>query len=209
MGIPLSRYLAYTDRCRQLTTESQSQSQAILRQSDTIRAIVNRIASTANYRTYQYHAPERIYPTMQVFLPYPDYRQSLNCLDNSRLGNQIYREALTLLRDGWSNHPAYIMWQYYKHSLCSYCLIGLDILSKRGRHYPHHYTTFITMQKSFKRTGKPWWLGDNRIHRSHRAALLHKDYNHYSRFGWKEQPTTPPHPYYWPKPLPPKSRKLP
>jgi len=41
----------------------------------------------------------------------------------------------------------------------------------------------------------PAWLGDERVHASHRAALLWKAPEHYSAFGWTEEPE---YNYYWP-----------
>lgn len=41
----------------------------------------------------------------------------------------------------------------------------------------------------------PPWLGDDRVHSSHRANLLRKDFEHYSQFGWSEHPQEG---YYWP-----------
>lgn len=42
----------------------------------------------------------------------------------------------------------------------------------------------------------PEWYGDDRLHSSHRAALLAKDLPFYSKFGWNEQPALS---YFWPK----------
>lgn len=42
---------------------------------------------------------------MQVFLPYPDLRASVSCLDPKRLGNQVYREAKTLISGGCTTTP--------------------------------------------------------------------------------------------------------
>ena len=148
------------------------------------------------------HSTERGNPIragkMQTFLPYPDYHKALSCLDADRLGNQVYRECLTLLNGGWKHHPASIMWRQYMYSLCDYAIAGLEILTDRGLHYPHHYTTIQNLQVSFRNRGKPYWIGDERLHSSHRAALLGKDTEYYSRFGWTETPTQSPHPYYWP-----------
>jgi hypothetical protein len=41
----------------------------------------------------------------------------------------------------------------------------------------------------------PPWLGDERLHASHRANLLRKSAGYYRRFGWTESPDMP---YYWP-----------
>jgi hypothetical protein len=42
---------------------------------------------------------------------------------------------------------------------------------------------------------KPWWLGDDRLHSSHRSNLLRKDYGYYSKFGWDEPDNIE---YFWP-----------
>jgi hypothetical protein len=42
---------------------------------------------------------------------------------------------------------------------------------------------------------RPCWLGDERLHASHRSSLLRKLPEHYSRFGWKEPDDMP---YFWP-----------
>jgi hypothetical protein len=41
----------------------------------------------------------------------------------------------------------------------------------------------------------PPWLGDERVHSSHRAALLFKDQTWYSQFNWPEKPIKD---YFWP-----------
>ena len=40
----------------------------------------------------------------------------------------------------------------------------------------------------------PHWLGKEEFHSSHRANLLRKDYEYYSKFGWKEDLGNP---YVW------------
>jgi hypothetical protein len=145
---------------------------------------------------------------MQVFLPYPEYYPSLDCLDPSRLGNQVYRECKTILNGGWKHHPVYKMWLPYRYSLCDYAITGLEILKKRGRYYPHWFKYFRELQKTLTDTGKPIWLGDERLHKSHRAMLYWKDPVHYIDFhgdyidliGRENTNTSnPPKPeYYWP-----------
>lgn len=41
----------------------------------------------------------------------------------------------------------------------------------------------------------PPWLGDERVHASHRSNLLRKLPAHYSRLGWSEPDDLP---YFWP-----------
>lgn len=133
---------------------------------------------------------------MQTFLPYPDFRRSLETLDKTRLGNQIYREGLTLVRGGWKNHPISKMWKGYEFALCTYCLIGLDVLSSRGRHYPHWIEYFTNKRTEYKNTGMPSWIGDEEFHRSHRLNLLFKNPEHYSKYFNEKIPQEKPE-YIW------------
>jgi len=124
-------------------------------------------------------------------------------LDPKRLGNQVYREGLTLIRGGWKHHPASKMWRGYEHSLAQYCLAGLDVLLEiYNRDYPHHRDTFNRYLQAFLDTGKPPWLGMNEFHSAHRSILLYKNWSWYYKFGWKEEPAKPDKngrlPYIWP-----------
>ena len=134
---------------------------------------------------------------MQTFLPHADFKQSMACLDDSRLGNQVYREGMTLLRGKWPNHPASKMWRGYEAALANYLMAGVIELKRRGKDY----------------TGRPWyyelesaaigsdlaplppWLGDVNFHASHRSNLLRKDKEWYGQFGWAEPDNLP---YVWP-----------
>ena len=132
---------------------------------------------------------------MQTFLPYPDFHESMKVLDDKRLGNQVYRECLTLIRGGWPNHPASKMWRGYEFSLAVYALAGLDELHCRGRLYDHHRKTFMKLMRDFPDTGAPPWLGREDFHASHRSNLLRKYPEWYGRFGWTEPDDLP---YVWP-----------
>ena len=125
---------------------------------------------------------------MQVFMPYPSLEQSVKCLDPSRLGNQIYREAKTLITGKWPNHPAAKLWAGHKHALALYCLYGLEELTARGRHYQKWYDFFGHHYNFEPDTGLPSIVGTERFHAGHRAALLAKNPTWYSQFGWTEQP---------------------
>ena len=139
---------------------------------------------------------------MQTFLPYPDLQQSVMVLDPKRLGNQVYRECKTLVGGGWANHPASKMWRGHEFQLCQYALLGLEELQNRGKHYPHHVSWFLRMQDELPDTELPEWFGDERVHSSHRAALLYKYPEWYGQFGWSEEPAVPNAkgslPYFWP-----------
>ena len=134
---------------------------------------------------------------MQTFLPYASFTDSMACLDDSRLGNQVYREGMTLLRGGWPNHPASKMWRGYEPALVEYLIQGVLELHKRGKDYHDRPWCYELMQQRDINwhIHRPPWLGDERVHSSHRANLLRKDPVWYGKFGWTEEPQEG---YYWP-----------
>lgn len=136
---------------------------------------------------------------MQTFLPYPDIRASLACLDDRRLGKQR-AEALQVLRAlaaeredrpyGWRRHPVARMWRGHDDLLGAYLNASLDEWERRG------FRNGIP-RVAVPGTGLslPAWWADPRLHGSHRSALLRKAPAHYGRFGWREPPDLP---YFWP-----------
>ena len=135
---------------------------------------------------------------MQTFLPYPDYYQSARCLDNKRLGKQRV-EALQIhnivsgkrTTGGWINHPAVKMWEGYQYSLANYHNIMIEEWMRRGF---KNTMQFMESSNTGKYVPVPTWLGNDKLHSSHRSNLLRKDYNHYSQYGWDESNDLP---YYW------------
>jgi hypothetical protein len=120
---------------------------------------------------------------VQTFLPYADFAQSAKCLDYRRLGKQRV-EAMQILSTltgqskGWRNHPAVKMWEGYEIALRLYHNIMIDEWVSRGyKNTMRHFRIIHSL------CVMPHWLGDERVHSSHRANLLRKD------------PTSG---YYWP-----------
>jgi hypothetical protein len=136
---------------------------------------------------------------VQTFLAYADFSKSAAVLDNSRLGNQCYRECLTLLRGGWANHPASKMWRGYEYALCDYALALVREMERRGRWKPaviERWRTYYTeYQAQLTNTGLPSWIGHEPFHAAHRSNLLRKDPIHYGQFGWTEPDNLE---YVWP-----------
>lgn len=132
---------------------------------------------------------------MQVFMPYSDYQKSVSCLDPKRLGNQIYRECVTLINGGWPNHPASKIWINHKHHLAIYSLFGLKELAKRGWYYSNWFNFFTDIYVNTEDTGPPQIIGYELYHASHRSQLLRKNFDWYDQFGWKESPGE--FPYIW------------
>ena len=136
---------------------------------------------------------------MQTFLPYPSFTESMACLDNVRLGNQVYREGLTLIRGGWPNHPASKMWRGYECSLAHYCLRGAQEMASRDywkMEVVLRWCVYFQNEiDNYPDTGDPPWLGDNAIHASHRSNLIRKDPEYYGKYGWSEDQSLA---YVWP-----------
>lgn len=149
---------------------------------------------------------------MQTFLPYPDFKESARVLDRQRLGKQRI-ETLQILNvlcnnyqfpfNGmksnvpWGGHPAVKMWWTYENHLIDYGLAICDEWILRG-YKDTCREKILKYQKlapnGFK--GMPVnWLGNENFHSSHRAALLFKNPEYYSQFGWKENPIKK---YWWP-----------
>ena len=133
---------------------------------------------------------------MQTFLPYPSFPESMRVLDDSRLGNQVYREGMTLLRGGWPNHPASKMWRGYEDALALYLWAGVIELDKRGKDYDDRQWCIELRSKLTHSCPMPPWLGDGNFHASHRSNLLRKDPVWYGQFGWTEPDNLP---YVWPE----------
>lgn len=137
---------------------------------------------------------------MQTFLPYANFWVVAHCLDYRRLGKQRVeaKQILNVLmgkakpgkngKIAWENHPAVKMWRGYEPCLAHYMNAMIHTWIDCG--YKNNMDMiYLPNIKS------PWWLGDERLHSSHRANLLRKDYEHYSKFEWTEDPATE---YFWP-----------
>ncbi|KUI36944.1 cytoplasmic protein [Mycobacterium sp. IS-1496] len=149
---------------------------------------------------------------MQTFLPCEDFDASAEVLDMRRLGKQRVEviqvlRALTVPGYGWRHHPAAAMWAGYEEALVRY---GLQICAHwcRSGRADTCATTLVTdlgvtvgisavrPQAELGAAGElPPWLGDEAFHRSHQAALVKKDPDHYRPLF----PDVPDDlPYVWP-----------
>jgi len=138
---------------------------------------------------------------MQTFLPYPDFKKSAKCLDYKRLGKQrveakqilnILNGKAKLNKNGkisWENHPAVKMWKGYEKPLTQYMNTMIQEWIDRG------YKNTMEINRSNEKFDLPPWIGDDRLHSSHRSNLLRKNKDYYSKFGWIETNDLL---YYWP-----------
>ena len=138
---------------------------------------------------------------MQIFLPYEDMTKSLQTLDNKRLGKQrveTYQIISAITRrpkldgtpyKGWLNHPCTVMWKDYVPALQNYLNLSITEWINRG-----FKNTMKTEQIDYDKIVLPPFIGNERFHSSHRANLLKKEPEFYSKYNWTENPEDP---YVW------------
>lgn len=130
---------------------------------------------------------------MQTFLPYPDFRKSMEALDYRRLGKQRV-ECLQLLKAlddstyGWAKHPACKMWKGYREALALYMNTAIDVWVERGYKNTMQKANIITPVEL------PHWLGNEAFHMSHQSNLKRKDPVFYKHFN-----VNPDLEYIWPE----------
>jgi hypothetical protein len=136
---------------------------------------------------------------MQTFLPYHDFRTSALCLDKKRCWKQVIEASqiigtLTGKWTAWKNHPVARMWRKYLPALISYYNVFWETSVNK------HSIRVVKMQPIYTQENivLPLWLGDEKVHASHRSNLLRKNIEFYSKYNWVEPDNMP---YYWPVPL--------
>jgi hypothetical protein len=151
---------------------------------------------------------------MQTFLPYENLIDSLNCLDYRRLGKQrletreiIGINLIKLYPNKYNtenlssvinekrlknhiNHPCVKMWEKHLNILCTYGTLNCYIWIKKG--YKDNqlpvFNKLSQLKEVINSKKYPLFLGNENFHSSHRAALLYKNYEFYSKYGWGEKP---------------------
>jgi len=161
---------------------------------------------------------------MQTFVPLTTkFSDIAQVLDNKRLNKQAlegWQILMVLTRlnpdgsqrvvKGWANHPAVKMWEGHEKALALYATTMCDEWLRRG----YNSTMIPKIQGTLTRAlelGRisdeltfPYWLEDKdtyeQIASTHRIALLRKEYEWYSQFGWPEDKGYRPeyYQYLWP-----------
>jgi len=134
---------------------------------------------------------------MQTFLPMESFSESLECLDYQRLGKQRL-EADWLIRTLEENgprrhHPAAKMWEGHVAWLIDYYNETLTQWISRG----YKNTMEFRPKRAFLGE-KPWWLGYQPFHDSHKSNLLRKKPGFYGIYLWGGM--SPDLEYIWPHP---------
>jgi hypothetical protein len=162
---------------------------------------------------------------MQTFVPLTSTVDDIaKVLDNKRLNKQAlegWQILMTLLEldpqgnhrvpKGWYNHPAVKMWRGHEMALFMYVNAMVEEWKSRGYKSTIGTKAWGTIQVAMSKgiisdstLDAPQWIEDRdlfeQIASSHRLALLNKDYEWYSQFGWAEDTGTKPetYEYIWP-----------
>jgi hypothetical protein len=139
---------------------------------------------------------------MQTFIPEPDLYQSVRVLDRQRLGKQRVEtlqimNALAGNSKGWVNHPATRMWRGYEFALLVYQNYTCNEWTRRGYKDTCWDKTLDLFNVHFTKDNvhKPHWWGDERVHDSHKKALVFKHPEWYSKYY---PDVVGEYNYYWP-----------
>lgn len=121
---------------------------------------------------------------MQTFLPEADFSKTAKHLDRQRLMKQrvenlqILKSLAGLYSSGaWSNHPAVKMWGGHEDWLYDYNQAILKEVFLRG----YKDNTADEFDRIYQEnfwgvdSDKPWWLGNKKLHYSHKGRLYEKD----------------------------------
>lgn len=109
---------------------------------------------------------------VKTFLPYPNIKKSIECLDDRRCGKQRV-EAYQIIRalrerTAWYKHPACKMWIGYENLLIQYYNACIDEWVKRGKK-----NNMIKIEINGEII-YPWWFGWDHFHMSHQSSLIRK-----------------------------------
>lgn len=161
---------------------------------------------------------------MQSFLISTDsFAETASVLDNKRLHKQTLEAWQCLLTithldpegnnrepKGWSSHPVVRMWRGYETVFAAYAICTHDEWRRRGYKstlLPKILGTYdkaVALGRISSDYVLPPWMTDieyfSRLCSTHRTALLCKNYEWYSKFGWSEDPGYKPetYEYLWP-----------
>lgn len=121
---------------------------------------------------------------MQTFLPEADFSKTAMHLDRQRLMKQrienlqVLKSLAGLYSSGaWSNHPAVKMWEGHEDWLFLYNEAILKEVFLRGYKDNTSKQFDEVYQKHFlgMESERPWWLGNHKLHYTHKGRLYEKD----------------------------------
>jgi hypothetical protein len=163
-----------------------------------------------------HHVYDERQQDMITWLPDQNLVKSTNFLDHGHITNQAY-EAATILHaiagpghhTGWSNLKGAAMWKGHDDGLALYLSLVIRQCRAQGIAVPQNPP--YDFEKDYApNLGNHWlaprlcavadivwpeWLGEEKVHSSHRSNLLRKKPDFYRQFGWTDDPEAE---IYWP-----------
>ena len=132
---------------------------------------------------------------MQTFLPYKEFDQCAQILDNKRLNKQIL-ESYQILKvlsgqsssGAWRNHPAVLMWKNAEKTLRAYTKAMIKEARLRGIKTDKNEANIEALEAISGHlwgNNKPVWSESshvNRVNITHRTNLYRKDPIYYAEF---------------------------
>lgn len=124
---------------------------------------------------------------MQVFVPYDNFKKSIESLDYKRKGKQrveAYQVIQTILKiqegvnkGAWINHPVVKMWLGHEYQLAIYGLVCCHSWVSMGYKdtLTEKFNVFLNQFVLENRNRNlPKWWGDSKVHTSHQSNLIRK-----------------------------------
>lgn len=132
---------------------------------------------------------------MQTYVPLPNLVESATILSDTDLAEQLdaVLTALDLLHQVEGDAPVtwdpeVKMWAGYEVHLATYGLNLLEEAASRKIQFPHHEVKSDRVEWHLECATSgdfgmeyPKWMGDDRLHDSHKAALIRKNPHFYRR----------------------------
>lgn len=148
---------------------------------------------------------------VMIWLPKPDFYESVSCLTTYQVGRQVHEawwilECLTGRRQRANRYMMSRLWNGYSSGLALYLSLAIREWNVRG--FPSCHEAPYDFRNNYKLNEKwigrlnvvnkihyPPWVGNERLHSSHRSFLLRDEPVHYSQFGWIDNVPE----LYWPE----------
>lgn len=143
---------------------------------------------------------------MITYLPHSDFKQSLECLSDEHLVQTIQHAGHIILvirgkinrqfyhgMIAFARHPAVLMWEPHLDTLKLYYNMGILIIKQRFKNQPFYIP--LKLFQGILSISTPPWLGDKRLHQTHRHLLMISS-KHYDKFRWTK--TSYSDGLYWP-----------
>lgn len=123
---------------------------------------------------------------MEMYLPYPDFHESVRCLDDLRLKRQLedaHNLLLVLLNvsNVGADDPIVDMWRGFVPAVG--CYMNAVIIELKKRDMPVDVPPF-PVQAFGDEIQIPDWVGDDVVHSQSRKRLVEVDPDWYGQLGW-------------------------